>query len=78
MAGIDQFSASARMNQYETGKHAPNYNTITNIAKTLGLPVAYFYCIEDDLARLISTWGKLTKKDRECFLEKTGPTGPTT
>jgi transcriptional regulator with XRE-family HTH domain len=24
-AGIDEFSASARMNQYETGKHTPDY-----------------------------------------------------
>ncbi len=24
LAGIDEFSASARMNQYERGKHSPN------------------------------------------------------
>ena len=27
-AGIDQFSASPRMNQYETGKHTPDFGTI--------------------------------------------------
>lgn len=25
LAGIDEYSASARMNQYERGKHSPHY-----------------------------------------------------
>mgnify|MGYP006359312815 CR=1 FL=1 len=48
-AGIDEFSASARMNQYETGKHVPDFLTLKRIAMVLGYPVAYFYA-EDDLA----------------------------
>ncbi|MCX7123857.1 MAG: helix-turn-helix transcriptional regulator [Gammaproteobacteria bacterium] len=49
-AGIDQFSASARMNQYETGKHVPDFGTVKKIAQVLKLPTAYFYAEEDDLA----------------------------
>ncbi|MBI2774381.1 helix-turn-helix transcriptional regulator, partial [Candidatus Dependentiae bacterium] len=47
-AGIDEFSASARMNQYETGKHTPDYLSLKHIAKALNLPTAYFYAESDD------------------------------
>jgi len=56
MAGIDQFSASARMNQYETEKHVPDFGTIKRIAKVLNIPTAYFYCEEDELAKAIKKW----------------------
>ncbi len=56
MAGIDQFSASARMNQYETEKHVPDFGTIKRIAKVLNIPTAYFYCEEDELAKVIKEW----------------------
>lgn len=52
-AGIDEFSASARMNQYETGKHTPDYLTLQRIAKVLKLPTAYFYAESDELAIII-------------------------
>ncbi len=49
-AGIDEFSASARMNQYETGKHTPDYLTLKRIGKVLKYPVAFFYAEDDWLA----------------------------
>lgn len=52
-AGIEPASASARMNQYETGKHVPNPATVQQVAAVLRLPAAYFYCDEDDLARML-------------------------
>jgi len=55
-AGIDQFSASARMNQYETDKHVPDFGTIKRIAKVLNIPTAYFYCEENELAEQIKDW----------------------
>ena len=55
-AGIDQFSASARMNQYETDKHVPDFLTIKRISKVLKLPTAYFYCENDELAEVIKKW----------------------
>jgi len=55
-AGIDQFSASARMNQYEADKHVPDFGTIKRIAKVLKLPTAYFYCEDDKLAEVIKKW----------------------
>jgi len=67
-AGIDQFSASARMNQYETDKHVPDYGTISRIAKVLDLPTAYFYCEDDELAMLVKKWPKLTSHQRRRLL----------
>jgi transcriptional regulator with XRE-family HTH domain len=55
-AGIDQFSASPRMNQYETGKHTPDFGTIKKIARVLKLPTAYFYAEEDSLASIIKQY----------------------
>lgn len=52
-AGIDESSASARMNQYEKGTHAPDFTMVKSIAKVLNIPTAYFYCEEDELGELI-------------------------
>lgn len=60
-AGIDEFSASARMNQYETAKHIPDYLTLKNIGKVLGCPVAYFYAENDELAHVLMAFAKLNK-----------------
>ncbi len=56
--GMDENTASARMNQYEKGKHAPDYQTLWRIAEVLGVPVANFYCDDDALAELICVLAK--------------------
>ena len=50
LAGIDEFSASARINQYERGKHVPDFSTIERLAEVLTTPVPYFYASDDTLA----------------------------
>jgi len=52
LAGIDPMSASARMNQYERGKHAPDYQLMCRVAEILKMPVSWFYTENDDEARL--------------------------
>lgn len=52
-AGIDQFVASARINQYERGKHVPDLMTAQRLASQLRVPVSYLYEPNDDLAALI-------------------------
>lgn len=65
-AGIDEFVASARMNQYEVGKHVPDFMILEKIAKALKLPTAYFYTTDDTLAELIQLYGMLSaSKKRE-------------
>jgi transcriptional regulator with XRE-family HTH domain len=53
LAGIDPSSASPRMNQYEQDKHVPDYQMASRLAKVLGVPTAYLYTEEDDLAAKI-------------------------
>ena len=67
--GMEPNTASARMNQYEKGKHSPDYTTMKRIADELGVPVAYFYCDEDVLAELILELGKLNKSELEQTLK---------
>ena len=67
-AGIDEFSSSARINQYERGKHAPDFLTVRNLAKVLDVPTAYFYAEDDNLAELIMLFGKLNATDRKALL----------
>jgi transcriptional regulator with XRE-family HTH domain len=64
-AGIDEFSSSARMNQYETGKHEPDFLTLKHISRVLKCPVAYFYAEDDDLAEVIRIFHLLNQQNRK-------------
>jgi transcriptional regulator with XRE-family HTH domain len=69
MAGIDEFSASARMNQYERGKHTPNYQLVNRLAKILELPTAYFYAEDDQIAELLVIYGRLSVRARKRLID---------
>jgi len=53
LAGIDEFSASARVNQYERGKHAPDFQMAERLAQVLNVPTPYLYAADDALAEWI-------------------------
>jgi transcriptional regulator with XRE-family HTH domain len=53
LAGIDEASASARMNQYEKGKHTPDFEMVCNLASILKIPENYFYTKDDLMAQMI-------------------------
>ena len=72
-AGIDESSASPRINQYETEKHTPSYTTLAQLAKVLKVPVPYFYCEDDRLARLILVYDKLSVKAKNQLLAQLEP-----
>ena len=57
LAGIDQFVASARINQYERGKHVPDLQTAQRLAAELKVPVSYLYEPDEALAELIRLLG---------------------
>jgi len=67
-AGVDEFSASARMNHYEQGRHTPDYTMLKHIANVLKLPVAYFYAEKDELAEFIKLFHQLKKPDKISLL----------
>lgn len=65
LAGIDEFSASARMNQYERGVHAPDYGMSRRLAEVLEVPTSFFFEEDDLLAALILNYGKLKAQQRK-------------
>lgn len=64
-AGMDEFSASARMNHYELGRHSPDYSTLKRIASVLSVPTAYFYAEDDELAEIIRVFSQCTQLKKE-------------
>ena len=71
-AGIDPGVASARINQYEKGKHQPHLATARQLAKVLGVPTPYFYADDDDLAAWILAYGRVSTATRKSILKDAG------
>jgi transcriptional regulator with XRE-family HTH domain len=69
LAGIDEMSASARMNQYERGKHMPDISMVERLAGVLDVPVAYFYIEEDDIGNLLLNLYRLKQGDRKKVMQ---------
>ena len=68
-AGIDEFSASPRINQYEKGKHTPDYTTLVQLGAVLNAPVPYFFCEDDLLAEMILRFGTLQRQEQQKLLK---------
>lgn len=60
MAGIDPSAASPRINQYERGKHAPNFSVAARLAEVLGVPTAFLYAEDEVLAKVILKFAEAT------------------
>lgn len=69
MVGIDVSSASARMNQYERGKHTPDFSLVRRLAPVLGVPVPWFYTEDEDTAALLELYHRLHPTDRAILLD---------
>jgi len=67
-AKIDPGSASARINQYEQGKHAPDFQTAGRLADCLNVPVTYFYACDDNLAALILLFNRIDVRSQQKLL----------
>lgn len=68
-AGMDEFAASPRINQYERGKHTPDFETATRLAKVLKIPPSSLYTKDNRLAEIILLYGSLPAKDKQKGLE---------
>ncbi|WGS50134.1 helix-turn-helix domain-containing protein [Paraburkholderia sp. D15] len=71
LAGIDEMSASARMNQYERGKHEPDFAMVSRIAKALRLPVSFFYSEDEAEAKLIAAYHRLDSAQKASLVAQT-------
>ncbi len=67
--GLDINTASSRMNHYETGRHLPDYDMAKKLAEELDVPVAYFYCDSDEMAKLLMSFHKLSTEQQQKVLE---------
>lgn len=66
--GMDESSASGRMNHYEKGRHVPDIDTLRKLAKELGVPLNYFFCEDELSAEIICLLEQLDNKDKKKLL----------
>jgi transcriptional regulator with XRE-family HTH domain len=69
-AGIDPFAASARINQYERGKHVPDVWTAARLARVLSVPAPYLYAQDNALAAWILAFEAIRPSVRRSILRK--------
>ncbi|MCG6403232.1 helix-turn-helix domain-containing protein [Vibrio fluvialis] len=66
--GMEESSASGRMNHYEKGRHVPDIGTLSRMAEELGVPLNYFFCEDDVTAELVCLIDKLSDEEKENLL----------
>lgn len=65
LIGIDESSSRARISRYELGTREPPVETARLIAKALGVPLAYLYCDEDEVAMLLKVLASKSLNQRK-------------
>ncbi|MCF7360873.1 helix-turn-helix domain-containing protein [Vibrio sp. A1-b2] len=68
--GMEESSASGRMNHYEKGRHVPDIGTLTRMAEELDIPLNYFFCKDEVTAELACLIDKLSDEDKKGLLDK--------
>lgn len=80
LIGLDEHTASARMSRYENGIHQPPIQTAMLIAEKLSVPLAYLYCDDDRMARVLLKLNLIHEQDWACLEnwleEKSHPATP--
>ncbi len=69
-AGIDRFVASARINQYERGKHIPDLSTAQRMAAELHVPVSYLFEPDEGLAALLLIVGRMPAGEVQALIQQ--------
>lgn len=67
-AGLEPEVASPRVNQYERGSAEPQHATAKRLAKVLGIPTAFLYAEDPQLAKLLLAWAGMTLRERRELL----------
>lgn len=70
LAGMDPSVASPRINQYEKGKHEPQLDTAKRLAQVLGIPAAFLYTEDEQLAKLLLIWSDMSPTERKKLLKQ--------
>ncbi len=61
-------TASARINQYERGKHTPDVLMATHLARVLNIPLSYFYAEDEGESELLLYYYRLPVRRRKQVL----------
>ncbi|TMP11030.1 XRE family transcriptional regulator [Pseudoalteromonas sp. S3178] len=68
--GMDQSSASSRMNHYEKDRHTPDVQTLQRMADELGVPLNYFFCENTESAELACLISRLSTEEKQKLIEQ--------
>ncbi|WP_227728561.1 helix-turn-helix domain-containing protein [Yersinia proxima] len=68
--GMDESSASGRMNHYEKGRHLPDVDMLKKLGAQLGVPLSYFFCEDELTAELVCLFQDLDEQSKLYFIEK--------
>ncbi|MCS3472599.1 transcriptional regulator with XRE-family HTH domain [Pseudomonas sp. JUb42] len=68
-AGLDEMSASTRMNRYELGRRVPSPDFVVRLGKVLNVPAAYFYATDEDEADLLLGYHRLDPTRRTLVMK---------
>jgi len=63
-AGMDEGSASGRMNYYEKGRHIPDMDMLKKLASELSVPLSYFFCENELSAELVVLFKGLDDQEK--------------
>lgn len=66
--GMEESSASGRMNHYEKGRHTPDIGTLQRMADELNVPLQYFFCESDLSAELACVIDKMSDEEKATLL----------
>ena len=69
-AGMDEGSASGRMNHYEKGRHVPDMDMLKKLASELGVPLSYFFCEDELSAELVCLFDHLDEQSKLRLVRK--------
>lgn len=69
MIGLDESTARSRISRYETGNIKSPRSAAEQVSTVLDIPLAYFYCDDDRLARLIIAYWSLNDAGRSEVLD---------
>ena len=69
MIGLDEGTARSRISRYETGNIKSPRSAAKQVSDALEIPVPYFYCDDDRLARLIIDYWSLDEARRAKVLD---------
>lgn len=68
-AGLEEESASTRMNRYEVGARVPDHDLVERFAAVLNVPAPFFYTSDDEVAWLLVTYHRMRPVERKKVIE---------